>query len=565
MNGHAAQLFTRMFVRGNALGQQRPMGERQVRTSVATALLGALTGVLALVVTAMGSMPAYAQEKPKAMLILDASLRMLQPFGETTKLQATANASSVNFKRYRGKVLLGLASFGNRNAEACADYKVAQPPAPIDPAALDNVIQKFTPRGGAAIAQVLDLAARTMGSEGDRSIVLVSGGADTCQADPCAIAKLLSETGGLTVHVVALAGGEGAVMRQLKCVADRTGGSFRRVKTEAELTEAIDHAFAAIVAGKKSLSDPNSQSSEEGASASTAWSAETKAATAAQSEAGTAGFSLQTEPMFTLDGKAKVSVSMTALLTDAGPQIGEGVIWRIYQVPATDESASEPAVPPRLVAVYREPSPAAQLPPGAYLVNVAFGKAHATRRITVVDGQPSTELFVLNAGGIRIKALGADGQPIPADALTTSILSFEELDPLGNSAVVASDVRPNLTTRLNSGLYRLVSRYGDANAVVLADVSVEAGKITEVVIRNDGARLSFKLVSEAGSEALAGTRWRITDSEGVLVKESVGALPTHILAPGRYTVEAQRAGQSFADQIVVEPGATRTVEILVDN
>ncbi len=43
---------------------------------------------------------------------------------------------------------------------------------------------------------------------------------------------------------------------------------------------------------------------------------------------------------------------------------------------------------------------------GDYVVNAAFGRAHITRRISVKPGQADgvVEDFVLNAGGLRVKA-----------------------------------------------------------------------------------------------------------------------------------------------------------------
>ena len=41
--------------------------------------------------------------------------------------------------------------------------------------------------------------------------------------------------------------------------------------------------------------------------------------------------------------------------------------------------------------------------------------------------------------------------------------------------------------RLNAGIYRIVSTYGDANATVEADVTVEAGKLSEASVTHSAA------------------------------------------------------------------------------
>ena len=50
----------------------------------------------------------------------------------------------------------------------------------------------------------------------------------------------------------------------------------------------------------------------------------------------------------------------------------------------------------------------------------------------------------------------------------------------GQRQRIVSNVRPGLITRLNSGIYYIVSRLGDANALVSADVAVEADEQTEL-------------------------------------------------------------------------------------
>ncbi len=74
--------------------------------------------------------------------------------------------------------------------------------------------------------------------------------------------------------------------------------------------------------------------------------------------------------------------------------------------------------------------------------------------------------------------------------------------------------------RLNAGAYHIVSTYGDANATVRADVTVEPGKITEATVKHAAAPVTFKLVQAAGGEALADTKWSILTTTGDVVKES---------------------------------------------
>ena len=250
-------------------------------------------------------------------------------------------------------------------------------------------------------------------------------------------------------------------------------------------------------------------------------------------------------------------VTLVAFLTDEGQRIDQGLVWRAFQ-----EQPGAAGTRPRIVGTWREASPSIKLAPGDYVVNVAFGRAHLTRRISVQAGTPTQQRFVLNVGGLRITARVANGEPAPERAVSYEIFSGET-DQLGARARVMGGVRPGLIVRLNAGIYHIVSTYGDANASVRADINVEAGKLTEAAISHTGARVTFKLVTRAGGEAQTDAQWGVFNAQGEPVKESVGALPTHILAPGAYVVTAKHSGRSFRRDFTVRPGETTQVEVVM--
>jgi hypothetical protein len=208
-----------------------------------------------------------------------------------------------------------------------------------------------------------------------------------------------------------------------------------------------------------------------------------------------------------------------------------------------------------------EPSPTIDLDPGDYIVNAAFGRADITRKITVTAGTKASEKFVLNAGGLKVKVL-VDGVEPPANTVAYDILSSER-DQLDNRVRVLGGARPNIINRLNAGIYRIASRYGDANAKVEADVTVEAGKLTEATVSHSAARVTFKLVTRVGGEALPDTQWTIQTPEGVVVTRSVGALPTHILAPGTYSVTAKSSAGAYKRDFTLANGEVAQVEVLM--
>ncbi len=254
----------------------------------------------------------------------------------------------------------------------------------------------------------------------------------------------------------------------------------------------------------------------------------------------------------TLGGVAQARLE--ALLTADGQKIDQGLVWRVFS--GRIESDGKP----KLVATYREAAPLLRVPPGEYSVNVSYGRANLTRKITLRSGEPPVEPFVLNAGGLRVTADIAGVEP-PANAVTYTIQS-DERDQFGNRGTIMAGAKPGLIIRLNAGIYQLTSVYGDANAVVRADVTVEAGKLTEAAISHAAAKVAFKLVSEPGGDAVPDTHWSIQTLSGEIVKESVGAIPTHILAPGTYAAFAKKGGKSFRRDFLVRQGDMVQVEVV---
>ena len=163
---------------------------------------------------------------------------------------------------------------------------------------------------------------------------------------------------------------------------------------------------------------------------------------------------------------------------------------------------------------------------------------------------------------MRLNATVAHG-PITAENMLKLELYSDTQDQSGNREKLYGDLKPGIVMRLNSGIYHLVSTYGDANSKIATDVVIEPGKITEADIDHDAGKVTLKLVQRAGGEATADTRWTIYNSTGEVIKESAGAFPTHILAAGDYRVAAQHGDQQYAGAFSVAAGDAKLVEVLM--
>ena len=260
-------------------------------------------------------------------------------------------------------------------------------------------------------------------------------------------------------------------------------------------------------------------------------------------------------------------VQLKALLTDDGQTIDQGLLWRVFADKPGDKALVTNQLDTardnraRLVATHREASPQLRLPVGDYIVNVGFGRASLTRRMTVQAGDNAPEKFVLNAGGLRLIAYVGNSETPAPNTVAYDIYS-DERDQFGSRTKVLGAVKPSLIIRLNSGIYHLISTYGDANAKVELDVTVEPGKLTEATIAHAAGKATFKLVQRSGGEAVTDTQWSIATSLGEPVKESVGAFPTHTLIPGAYVVTAKQGGKAYRRDFKVLHGGMTQVEVL---
>jgi hypothetical protein len=247
-------------------------------------------------------------------------------------------------------------------------------------------------------------------------------------------------------------------------------------------------------------------------------------------------------------------LQLVALLTADGQKIDQGVVWRIY-APLPEAGKV------KLISTHEEASPRLTLKPGEYVVNAAFGRAYLTRKISLKAGAGAVEQFVLNAGGLRVTAkIGDTGAP----GNTVRFNIYSDRDQQDNRRTIMLGAKPGVVVRLNAGIYQIESTYGDANATVRTDVTVEAGKLTEAALKHAAARATFKLVSRSGGDATADTQWRVETATGQLVKENVGAFPTHMLAPGKYVAIAKHGGKVFKREFSLDDGVQQEIEVLME-
>jgi hypothetical protein len=247
------------------------------------------------------------------------------------------------------------------------------------------------------------------------------------------------------------------------------------------------------------------------------------------------------------------SITLSAQLTDKGTDITRGLVWRVFKPEAVNGKLP-------MVASAHGGSAVFQLEPGSYLVHASYGRAGATKRITV-GKEAKRESLVLDAGGLKLDAVLSGGVRIPPKKLRFSIYEGTA-EANGDRALIIPDVEPNSVVRLNAGIYHVVSTYGAVNAVIRSDIRVEAGKLTEATVEHHAAEITMKLVREAGGEAIADTSWSLLNESGDPIKETVGAFASMVLAEGDYTIIAKNRDRIYQKDFTVVAGQNQEIEVL---
>ncbi len=485
-------------------------------------LAGALAAILAVCLSTVAATAQAPQSLPQAVLVIDSSRSMWGHIDQINKVVHLRQALGKIFTDYEDRIALGLFAYGHQKDQGCDDFGEIEPLSAIDAAGHAGAVNAIAPKGSTPIAAALEAAGLKLAdAPGERHIILLSDGADNCKGDPCAMAEKLSRRGQrLSIHTITFEKDANEELTALACVSAPSDGVFVHASNRAELDKALEEVFARVVA------PPSAPAIKPG------------------------GLLSDISP------GDPVPVRMTAYLGGGSNEIRDGLVWRVFAGRAGEDGRYQ------LLHESSEARPQWDLHPGYYFVHLSYGLAHATKRIDVIDAQPMHEQISLNAGGLRLRAAQIEGTPLSSGDVSFEILS-EETDQFGNRMRLVADAPSGPVIRLNSGVYGVVSRYGKSNAVVESKVEIKPGQLAEAILIHNAAKVTFRLVERPGGEAIADTKWTIRSEAGAVVRESAGAFPTHVLAAGKYRVEAEQNGRSYQREFEVTGGGLEEVEVLM--
>ncbi len=229
-----------------------------------------IVALMTLVFAAPISSQAVAGEPDQEMeIILDASGSMWAQIKGEPKISIAKKALVEMVKGLEGRddLLIAIRVYGHQHDKSkknCQDTKLESKFAPPSVAAASAVAGRVTAKGQTPIAYSLLQAKGDFDftKERNHTIVLITDGLESCDGDPCKVAKELAAAGvDVKMHVVGFDLGP-AEMAKLKCLVEPSGGLLIAAGDAAQLGGALDQivrkalSYNLVISGFNAKKEP---------------------------------------------------------------------------------------------------------------------------------------------------------------------------------------------------------------------------------------------------------------------------------------------------------------------
>ncbi len=495
---------------------------------------------------------AAAAAADRAIIVLDGSGSMWGQIDGKPKLEIAREALRTVLGTVPADLELGLMAYGHRQKGVCSDIELVVQPAAGTGTAIADAADRMRFLGMTPLSEAVRQAAESLRyTEEKATVILITDGIETCNADPCALANELEQAGiDFTAHVVGfgLSDEEG---RQVACLAENTGGKFIQASDADTLADALTETVAAAP-------EPEPEPKP------------------------------QPEPAIQFN-----FVPTLALSEDTDDLGDRGQTWTIYKA-LPDNSRGD-----RVTTEYNAWK--GNLEPGNYIVSAKLGSAETVQPVTIEDGKLADPHFILNAGIVIIRPRAAEGEP-PRDGApvrfefpggnTTEYGESRVTIPAGEITVTATIGKGQVSETFNLQAGRTVEKdivvgVGRAVAKVfyVPGMAVENRSVVTEIYKAkksiDGSRermeTNYQPVSEfdlpAGDyvalskvdAAVAESPFTVAVGERVEVDVVVNAGVLAITAPGAKMIQVYRGNKDIqGNRVRVETGYQAELQVTVN-
>jgi Ca-activated chloride channel homolog len=487
---------------------------------------------LALLFTSYLSTFAVA-EGQRVILVLDASGSMWAQINGVSKMDIARNVVGKVLGKWKPEDDLGLVVYGHREKGSCTDIETILPPKPLNPAAFMSPIKNLVPKGKTPMTQAVRQAAEALKyTEQKGTIILVSDGLETCEADPCTVARELEKNGiGLTVHTVGFGLDDKNAVAQLKCIAEETGGiavlADNAEELEAAMTKTVEArveeqpapapepvvaqdltghvVMAAGVELPKPFDEPvwvfnNTVNGAEGEYISTEFGKDLKADMTKGGDlmaTVTSDFAKVIVPFKHQDGSpTTVDVNLNAgimkfqgMMDESTDLPVEGPTWVFSKADGTYYGTSFGNAPKNLFNA------------GDYIAKLQMGSAEVEAAFTVVAGKTADLVVLLGSGVAKLTATYSEGGESVSDGTSFELRKVAGIS--GEGKWVATDYGSGKKFSIPAGDYIAVVKLNIAEAQM--PLKVVAGKEVAININLNAGFLAVKALGSKRLDIQAGT------------------------------------------------------------
>lgn len=188
------------------------------------------------------------------LIIFDASLSMNEKLEhQDQKIDAAKKVLETALSRIPPDVKVGLRVFGHTAfPDSCHASALLVPPGVGNRGSIIKRIRRIIPTGMTPLTFALQQAAENdlRDIEGRKTIILITDGNDTCNADPCAYIATLPYRGiNIKVDVVGLDLKDKSAKRKLDCISKMSNGKYYDAHTAPELLDSISHSVSQAISG----------------------------------------------------------------------------------------------------------------------------------------------------------------------------------------------------------------------------------------------------------------------------------------------------------------------------
>ncbi len=203
--------------------------------------------------------PAAAED---VVIVYDASGSMWGQIDGTSKIEIAREVMADLVNGWDADTNLGLIAYGHRRKGDCTDIETLVAPGPMDKAGFIDTVNAIMPVGKTPLTEAVRQAAELLSyRDTPATVVLLSDGVETCNADPCALSAELARQGvKFTAHVVGF-DLEDAAHASLSCIAENTGGMFVPAGNADELHAALAQVQGAVL--QEPAAEPEPQTEPE--------------------------------------------------------------------------------------------------------------------------------------------------------------------------------------------------------------------------------------------------------------------------------------------------------------